>query len=91
MPGGFGTLDELYEALTLGQLSIENKPIGILNTNGYFDYTLKQLDVMIAEGFLKEQNKDMLIVSHSIKELIDKMQHYNAPNVSKVVNTVASK
>ena len=91
LAGGFGTLDELYEALTLGQLSIENKPIGILNTNGYFDYTLKQLEVMVAEGFLKQLNKDMLIVSDSIEELINKMQHYKAPNVSKVVHTVATK
>jgi len=91
LAGGFGTLDELYEALTLGQLSIENKPIGILNTNGYFDYTLKQLEVMVAEGFLKQLNKDMLIVSDSIEELIDKMQHYKSPNVSKVVDTVATK
>ena len=72
-------------------MSIENKPIGILNTNGYFDHTLKQLEVMVAEGFLKQLNKDMLIVSDSIEELIDKMQQYKAPNISKVVHTVATK
>ena len=51
LAGGFGTLDELFEVLTLGQLAIENKPIGILNTNNFFDFTLKQLDVMVKEGF----------------------------------------
>ncbi len=91
LAGGFGTLDELYEALTLGQLSIENKPIGILNTNGYFDYSLKQLDVMVSEGFLKQCNKDMLLVSTSIEELIEKMQHYKPANVSKIVRTTATK
>ncbi len=51
LAGGFGTLDEIFEAMTLGQLGIEKKPIGILNTNGYFDHLLKQLDVMVKEGF----------------------------------------
>ncbi len=91
LAGGFGTLDELFEALTLGQLGIEAKPIGILNTNGYFDYTLKQLDVMVKEGFLKQINRDMLFVSHSFEKLIQMMRKYEAPKVSKVVNTVASK
>ena len=91
LAGGFGTLDELFEALTLGQLGIEAKPVGILNTNGYFDYTLKQLDIMVEEGFLKQLNRDMLFVSESIEELIEMMSTYKAPKVSKVVNTVVTK
>ncbi len=91
LAGGFGTLDELFEALTLGQLGIENKPIGILNTNKFFDHSLKQLDVMVAEGFLKSTNRNMLLVSTSIEDLINKMENYQAPKISKVVNTVASK
>jgi len=84
-------LDELFEALTLGQLGIENKPVGILNTHGFFDNTLKQLDVMVAEGFLKQANRDMLLVSDSIEKLIAKMAAYTPPKLGKVVNTVASK
>jgi len=91
LAGGFGTLDELFEALTLGQLGIENKPVGVLNTNGFFNHTLKQLDVMVTEGFLKSSNRNMLLVSTSIEELLYKMKNYQAPRVSKVVNTVASK
>jgi len=91
MAGGFGTLDEIFEALTLGQLGIEYKPIGILNTHGYFDNTLNQLDVMVNEGFLKQINRDMLIVDSSIEDLIKKMQNYQAPKISKVVNSVATK
>ena len=91
LAGGFGTLDELFEALTLGQLGIENKPVGILNTNDFFNHSLKQLDVMVTEGFLKSSNRNMLLVSTSIEELIFKMNNYQAPKVSKVVNTVASK
>ena len=48
LPGGFGTLDELFEGLTLGQLHIEKKPNGILNINGFFNHTLKQLDHMVS-------------------------------------------
>ena len=91
LAGGFGTLDELFEALTLGQLGIENKPVGVLNTNGFFNHTLKQLDVMVTEGFLKSSNRNMLLVSTSIEELLYKMKNYQAPRVSKVANTVASK
>jgi len=91
LAGGFGTLDELFEALTLGQLGIENKPVGILNTNGFFNHSLKQLDLMVKEGFLKESNRNMLLVSNTIEDLLIKMNNYKAPKVSKVVNTVASK
>ncbi len=86
LAGGFGTLDELFEALTLGQLTIENKPIGILNTNNFYDFALKQLDVMVAEGFLKQANRDMLLVDDSIENLIIKMKNYQAPKLGKVVN-----
>lgn len=91
LAGGFGTLDEIFEALTLGQLGIENKAIGILNTNGYYDHALQQLDVMVKEGFLKQSNRDMVLVSNTIEDLIQKMLHYKAPKMSKVINTVASK
>lgn len=88
LPGGFGTLDEIFEALTLGQLGIEQKPVGILNTNGFFDHLIKQLDVMVTEGYLKQSSKEMLIVSDSIEQLILKMSHYRAPELTKVINKV---
>ena len=91
LAGGFGTLDELFEALTLGQLGIEKKAVGMLNTNGFFNNTLKQLDVMVAEGFLKQVNRNMLQVSDNIEKLIAKMETYKAPILTKVTNTVASK
>lgn len=87
LAGGFGTLDEIFEALTLGQLGIENKPIGLLNTAGFFNPLLAQLDVMVKEGFLKQVNKDMVLVSDTIEDLIDQMNNYSPPKISKVVNT----
>jgi uncharacterized protein (TIGR00730 family) len=91
LPGGFGTLDEIFEALTLGQLQIEKKAIGILNTNNFFHHTLKQLDHMVQEGFLKQENRDMIQVSDSIEVLIKKMMSYQAPEMTKVINTVPNK
>ena len=88
LPGGFGTLDEIFEALTLNQLGIEQKPVGILNTNGFFDFLIKQLDVMVTEGYLKQSNKEMLIISESIDDLITKMFNYEAPKLSAVINKV---
>lgn len=88
LPGGFGTLDEIFEALTLGQLGIENKPVGLLNTNGFFNHLIKQLDVMVTEGYLKQSNKEMLLVSDSVEELCLLMRSYKAPVMTKVINKV---
>ncbi|MGV6845997.1 MAG: LOG family protein [Lutibacter sp.] len=90
LPGGFGTLDEIFEALTLNQLGIEKKPVGILNVNGFFNPLLEQLELMVVEGYLKRSNKNMLIVSDKITQLIDKMNSYQPPVLSKVINKVVS-
>ncbi|MDP5105665.1 TIGR00730 family Rossman fold protein [uncultured Polaribacter sp.] len=88
LPGGFGTLDELFEALTLGQLQIEQKPIGLLNVNGFFDAILLQLDKMVEEGYLKQTNRNMLLVANSVDELLHKMNNYIAPEISPIINKV---
>lgn len=85
LPGGFGTLDEVFEALTLGQLGIESKPVGLLNVRNYFDHSIRQLDHMVREGFLRKENRDMLLVSHSCDDLLRQMSAYEAPRVSKVL------
>ncbi len=88
LPGGFGTLDELFEGLTLGQLHIEKKPNGILNLNGFFNHTLKQLDHMVSEGYLKKENKEMLLVGNNVSELMLKMDTYIAPKKLAVINKI---
>ena len=88
LPGGFGTLDELFEALTLGQLQIEQKPIGILNINGFFDAVLLQLDKMVEEGYLKLAGRNLLLVANSVKELMQKMDAYKAPKIAPIINKV---
>lgn len=88
LPGGFGTLDELFEALTLNQLHIEQKPVGLLNINGFFDATLQQLDRMVEEGYLKPENRNLLLVGNSINDLMQKMINYTAPKISHIINKV---
>ncbi len=91
LAGGFGTLDEVFEVLTLGQLGIENKPIGFLNTNNFFNPMVEQLDLMVQEGFLKQENRNMVLVSDTIEDLIVQMNNYKAPKMTKIVNTVVKK
>jgi len=91
LPGGFGTLDEVMEVLTLGQLHIEQKPIAFLNTNGFFNPLIAQFDLMVKEGFLKQENRDMVLIHEDIETLYKMMDNYVPPTVSKLVNTVASK
>ena len=83
LPGGFGTLDELFEILTWGQLGLHAKPVGLLNTNGYFSHILSAIDKMILEGFLKERNREMVLVSDTIEHLLEQMHEYKAPSFPK--------
>lgn len=83
LPGGFGTLDELFEMLTWGQLGLHDKAVGILNTNGYFDPVLSAMDRMVEEGFLKDINRDMVLVDQQIEKLVDAMRNYQPPKIRK--------
>ena len=76
LPGGYGTLDEMFEMITLVQLGQDDQPIGILNVNGYYDHLIKHIDLMVKESFVKPIHKKLVIVSHDINELLDKMNAY---------------
>lgn len=86
LPGGFGTLDELFEMLTWGQLGLHKKPIAILNVGGYFDALIVFIQTMVEKGLLKEVNQQMLLVSDSIDDLLDKMENYVPPTVGKWID-----
>lgn len=76
MPGGFGTLEEVSEMLTWTQLGLSRKPIGMLNVNGFYDNLLAQFDTMAEEGFLKKENRQMLVDDPNPTNLISKMLNY---------------
>jgi len=76
MPGGFGTLEELAEILTWVQMGLISKPVGILNVIGFYDLLIKQLDIMVTEGFLSTENRKLLLVSSEPDDLINKMEFY---------------
>ncbi len=76
LPGGYGTMEELFEMITWAQLGLHQKPIGILNTNGFYDELLQMLEKMVSHGFLNQQNYDMLLVDHTVVGLLQKMIDY---------------
>jgi len=78
LPGGFGTLEEFFEVLTWLQLGLHNKPIAILNINGFYDHLLRQMDVMVEQKFLKPANRALVITSPDPADIIAKMQNFNA-------------
>lgn len=86
LPGGFGTLEELFETITWSQLGLHEKPIGLLNVNAYYTPLLTLIDNMVSSRFLKEVHRDMLLVSTDIEDLLDQMAHYTAPRVKKWID-----
>ena len=77
LPGGFGTLDELFEVLTLSQLNLHQKPVGILNINGFYDHLIKQLEVMNQEGFLRDNHYQMFVHDTTLEGLYKKMESFS--------------
>ncbi|PWB28206.1 TIGR00730 family Rossman fold protein [Flavobacterium sp. HTF] len=86
LPGGFGTLEELFEMVTWAQLGLHKKPIAVLNTNGFYDSLIELTRTMVEKGFLKSVNQEMLLVSDNIEDLLDKMKNYVAPTVGKWID-----
>jgi len=86
LPGGYGTLEEFFEMITWAQLGLHKKPIAILNINGFYDDLIKLVQNMVDKGFLKQINQEMLLVSDSIDELLEKMKNYRAPSVGKWIS-----
>jgi len=76
MPGGYGSMDEHFEALTLAQLHQYKKPIGLLNVKGYYDPLIVMMDTMVHNGFLKANNRHLCVDAATVPELLDKMTAY---------------
>lgn len=86
LPGGFGTLEELFEMLTWAQLGLHKKPIAILNINGFYNSLIELTETMVEKGLLKEANQKMLLVSDNIPDLLHQMRNYIPPTVGKWID-----
>lgn len=83
MPGGFGTLDELFETLTWAQLGMHQKPIGLLDVAGYWQPLLQMLDCAVAAGLLRHEHRRMLLAESDAGALLDAFKDFRAPSVPK--------
>jgi len=86
LPGGFGTMDEIFELLTWGQLGLHKKPIGILNTLGFYDLLLSFMDHMVTQNLLRSGNRDMIMIGDVPSDLLHDMVHYKAPKKPKWID-----
>ena len=77
IPGGTGTMDELWEAMSWAQLGYHSKPVGLLNVAGYYDGLIAFVAKMADVGFLRAQHRDILIVADALDELLDRMAGYH--------------
>ena len=80
LPGGVGSLDELAEIMASNQLGIINKPVGILNTEGYYDHLLSWFNKAVDEGFISPANLKELLVSDSPQELVEMIVNHTRPS-----------
>jgi uncharacterized protein (TIGR00730 family) len=81
LPGGIGTLEELFEIWTWAQLGFHHKPCGLLNVAGYYDSLIRFLDHVLAEQFVKEHHHAMLMVETNAAALLDRYANYQPPAV----------
>ena len=83
LPGGFGTFEEFCEILTWGQLGFHQKPMGLLNVNGFYDPLLAMFDRAVTDGFLRPQNRAMALADTDLDRLLAQMAAYRPEPVSK--------
>lgn len=86
LPGGYGTLEEFFEMITWAQLGLHKKPVAVLNINGFYDDLIRLVQIMVDKGFLKKANQDMLLISSSIDDLLQKMKNYQPTLVGKWIS-----
>jgi uncharacterized protein (TIGR00730 family) len=86
LPGGAGTLEEFFEVWTWSQLGIYRKPCALLNIAGYFDGLLTFLDHAVAQRFLRDEHRAMVLVDDDAERLIDRLQEARVPDVPKWID-----
>jgi uncharacterized protein (TIGR00730 family) len=86
LPGGLGTLEELFEIWTWAQLGMHRKPIGLLNVHGFFDPLIEFIGRLVTERFVRRENREMLFISAAPAELLKQMESYQPPSVAKWIS-----
>jgi hypothetical protein len=86
LPGGFGTLEELAEILTWAQLGLIQKPIGLLNVDKFFSPLILQMDTMVEKGFLKTENRQLLLADETPSGLLSKMENFIPSKTTKWIS-----
>lgn len=89
LPGGMGTLEELFEALTWAQLGIHHKPVGILGVDGFWDPLERFLDHQVEEGFLRPQHRALLVRADDPDALLDLLERGQPPGATPPTPVVA--
>lgn len=87
MSGGFGTMEELFEAITWMQLGLHQKPIGVLNTDGFYNHLQAQLDHMVQHGFLSPRNRALIHFDDDAERLLDHLSRNAMPGVSETLES----
>ena len=85
LPGGWGTMEEVFEMLTWAQLGLHDKPIGLLNVNGYYDNLTLLCDKMVTEGFLPAATRKMLLTGKSVTDLLSQMDAYTPIDIPRLI------
>lgn len=79
LPGGFGTFEELFEMLTWAQIGLHSKPVGVLNTNHYFDPLLELVEHARREGFIYDEHRSLLLSAEQPEDLLDALANHQPP------------
>lgn len=86
LPGGFGTFEEFCEIITWAQLGIHQKPCGLLNVGGFYDHLIAQIDISVAQNFIRDEHRKLILVESEIEKLFVEMQNYQPPVIEKWID-----
>ena len=88
MPGGFGTLDELFEIVVLNQLRITDKPVALYNTLNYFDSIIQFIDHAVGQGFIRKEHRDNIIVSDNPETILKELSRHKSIDIKQWIEEI---
>ena len=86
LPGGLGTIEEIFEIITWSQLGMHRKPCGLLNVNNYYDKLIGFLDHAVSEQFIKATHRSTILIDKCSDRLLEKFEAYKAPETAKWID-----